>query len=160
TFRPDSSAAEFMRKLILHARSSQKSRSSRLIVVGSGKGGTGVTSTCAALAEAAIEFGKKAIVVDFDFATQDLSRFLQTRPFINENLRLLCDGHRPVTEEFVEHCLTPVWTDEHLYCLAPVAESDDVYNLDSRQARTFLSIFDILDSKFDVIFIDSAQAKS
>ena len=156
TFTEQTSALELVRKVVLHARRIAKKRSGQLVVVGSGKGGTGVTSITAGLAEAAIEQGKRVAVIDFDFATQDLSRFLQARPYLNENLRLLCDGQRPVTQEFVEQCLVRVWQDGELFCMPPLVESDDLYSLEAKHARTFVSILEILDSKFDLVLVDSA----
>jgi MinD-like ATPase involved in chromosome partitioning or flagellar assembly len=159
TFTEQTSPAEFIKKVVLHARRIAKKRSGQLVVVGSGKGGTGVTSIVAGLAEAAIEHGKRVAVIDFDFATQDLSRFIQARPYLNENLRLLCDGQRPVTQEFVEQCLVRVWQDCELFCMPPLVESDDLYNLEAKHARTFVSIIEILDSKFDLVLVDCAGVR-
>ena len=68
--------------------------------------------------------GKRVILVDLDFETQDLSRFIQARPYINENLQTLIDQTAPVTSDTVKECLTKVWLDEpNLEVLAPFPET-------------------------------------
>ncbi|MCB0337637.1 MAG: hypothetical protein KDD62_15080, partial [Bdellovibrionales bacterium] len=51
TIGRDTSAQEFFRKLVLLAQKSEAKRSSKLIVIDSGKGGVGVTSLVASLGE-------------------------------------------------------------------------------------------------------------
>ncbi len=147
---------EFLRKLVLLSRKAKPRESGKLIVVDSGKGGVGATTLSAALAESVAASGKKTLLVDFDVETQDLSRFLQARPFVNENLQLLFDGSRPITQEYIEQCLVQVWEDEpNLYCMPPLAESDPLYAIGSNYPRTLLSIMEFLDEIFDCIIVDA-----
>ncbi len=160
TISDSTTAGEFLRKVILLARRADKTKSGKLIVVDGGKGGVGVTTIAAGLAEALVAQNKKVALLDFDFETQDLSRFLQTRPFINENLQMLLDRTRPVTQEFVEQCLVKVWSDvDTFYCMPPVAESEDLYDMRALYGRTLISILEILDASFDYIVVDVGAAR-
>ena len=85
-FLDNISANEFFRKLIILVRKTNKKSNSKIIIVDSGKGGSGVTSIVSALGEIYLDKDKKVLLVDCDVESQDLSRFLQVRPFINENL--------------------------------------------------------------------------
>ncbi|MCB0310991.1 MAG: ParA family protein [Bdellovibrionales bacterium] len=152
-------AAEFYQKVILLTRRGRNVSSGKLILVESAKGGAGVTTLVAGMAEQLIELGKKVVVLDLDFETQDLSRFLQAKPFINENLQLLFDKQRPVIKEFVEQCLVKVWQDAELYCMPPVADSDKLYDLRGDYSRVLLSVLELLDAEFDCIIVDSASAR-
>ena len=160
TISDNISALEFFRKIILLAKRSKKSKSGQLIVVESSKGGQGVTSIVAALGEAVTEQGKKVLLVDLDSETQDLSRFLLVKPFINENLQYLLDQHRPVSEETIMQAVSQVWQDEEsLYCMTPVADSDELIDPRSPHSKIFLSIFDVLDKIFDYVIVDIGSAK-
>jgi len=153
------SAQEFLRKVVLLSRRNKVQKTGKLIVVDAAKGGVGVTTIAAGLADALIAEGKKVALLDLDFDTQDLSRFLQAKPFVNENLQLLLDKQRPVTQEFVEHCLVRVWQDSELYCMPPIADCEQIYDLRSGYSRNFLSIIEILDSEFDCVVVDAACAR-
>lgn len=149
------SAPEFLRKLILLARRVAKPKSGTMILVDSGKGGLGVTSIAAGFAEALSSTGKRVLAVDLDIETQDLSRFLQAKPFINDNLQLLFNQSRPITQEFVEQCYVQVWSDNNnLFCLPPTPESDDIYDGRGSYARLLLQTLEILDTVFDYVVID------
>jgi len=160
TMQEDITPREFLKKLIMLSRKTAKAKSGKLIIVDSGKGGVGVSSVSAAMAESLIDQGKKVALLDFDFETQDLSRFLQVRPYINENLQLLLNGNRPITEEFVNEALVQVWHDEpKLFCMPPVAESEDLYDGRAPYAKTLMSVLEILDSTFDCVIVDTGCAR-
>lgn len=157
---PETGPAEFLRKVVLLARRSLKQGNGKLVLVDGGKGGVGVTSLTAALGEALLQKGKSAVLIDCDFETQDLSRFLQVRPFVNENLRLILDEQRAVSEEAVEECLSPVWQDESaLMCMPPPAQSDDLYDSNSRAGQALLAVLEILDSRYACILVDMGCAR-
>ncbi len=154
------SALEFFRKIILLTKRGKKTKSGQLILVEGSKGGQGATSVTAAIGEILHEQNKKVLLVDFDSETQDLSRFLLVKPFINENLQYLVDQHRPISEETVMQCIQLIWQDEEdFYCMAPVADSDDLYDSRSIHAKIFLSIFDVLDKVFDYVVVDVGSAR-
>lgn len=151
---------EFLKKIILLSRKAGAKKNGKLIVVAGGKGGVGVTTVAAGVAEALIESKQKVALVDFDFETQDLSRFLQVRPFINENLQLLFEQARPVTQEFVQQCLVPVWHDEPLlFCMPPIAESEDLFDARAGYVRTLIGILEVLDSSYDCVVVDVGSAR-
>jgi len=150
----------YIKKIILHCRRPKKNRTANLILFDSAKGGLGVTSLSAGFAEVAIDTGKTVALIDLDSETQDLSRFLQNRPFINENLELLIDGGRPISEEFVRQTLCAVWgEDENLYCMSPCALPEDGQGFSIQQIRNFMSILEIVDSIFDVVIVDVAGVR-
>lgn len=154
------SAHDFLRKLILMSSKVQREKRGSLVLVDSGKGGLGVTSITAGLGEALAVAGKKVVVVDLDFESQDLSRFLGVRPYVNENLQLMLDQKRPVTKEFVEQSVSPVWSEsDNLWCLPPAIDGEALIAPNSAHSRTMLSIFEMLDEMFDVILVDSAGTR-
>ncbi|MCB0336966.1 MAG: hypothetical protein KDD62_11700, partial [Bdellovibrionales bacterium] len=110
--------------------------------------------------EKLLQIGKKVAIVDFDFETQDLSRFLQSKPFVNDPLQLMLEQSRPITEEFVAQALSPVWNDEQqLLCMSPAPEAEELYAANSSYSRSFLSIFQVLDGGFDAVVVDSGSAR-
>ncbi len=154
------SGAHFLRKLMLLLRKSPTERHGTLVVVTGGKGGVGVTSLCAALGEAAMEAGKSTVLVDCDHDTQDLSRFLQVRPFVNESLQLLLEHNRPMTEESVAECLAPVWADENgLQLMSPCASAVSFESAGGRVVRTLLSVLECVDARADLVIVDCAGAR-
>jgi len=160
TISDNITAHDFLRKVILLSRRIVKPRSGTLIVVDSGKGGIGVTSVAAGLAEGLLNQGKRVLLIDMDFESQDLSRFLQARPFVNENLQLLFNGSRPITHEFVEQTILQIWQDEpNFCCVPPVGESEDLYDSRASYARIMLSIIEIFDSTFDCVVVDVGSAR-
>lgn len=160
TFSGYTTAPEFFKKVILLTRRVMKQRSGTMILVDGGKGGVGVTTVAAGLAEALVDQKKRVCLIDFDFETQDLSRFLQTRPFVNENLHLLLSQSRPVVSETVEQCLVRLWADEERFSVMPPSpEMDEVYDPRSGVIRTILSILETLDVTFDCVVIDAGSIR-
>ena len=151
---------EFLKKLVLLSRKRKKKHSGKLILVDSGKGGVGVTSIVAALGEALADQGKKTLLCDFDVESQDLSRFLQAKPYVNESLQHLFDGSRPLTSDYVTQTYTQVWMDEpNLFCMSPIAESEAFYIGSARFSRALFSVLEILDETFECIVIDIGSAR-
>jgi cellulose biosynthesis protein BcsQ len=160
TISENVTAHEFFRKIILFARNTKKKNSGKLVLIDSGKGGLGCTSIVAALGQLLSEQGKKTVLVDLDFETQDLSRFLQIRPFINENLQVLLEQRRAVSEDSVEECLSVVWADQDkLKVMSPVSDSDIIYDPRANCTRTFLSVIEVLDESNDFVIVDVASAR-
>lgn len=158
TIHPGLSAADFFRKIILLSKKARKDKSGTLILVDSGKGGVGGTTITAALGEALIDCGLKVLLIDLDSDTQDLCRFLQVRPYINEPLQLMLSGMRAIVEETVSQSITKVWSDEDkLYCMAPAPDS--ISGNDQQVATQFLSVIELLDAKFDVILVDAGSMR-
>ena len=159
-FSDNTTASELLRKIILLARKRTGAKHGRLIAIESGKGGIGATTITAALGEVIASTGKKVALVDLDFDTQDLSRFLQVRPFVNENLQLLLDQQRPISEDSVRQCLSRVWeNEENLVCMTPIPDSDGAYDPRSLYSRGLLSVLEVLDGIFDYILVDMGGAR-
>ena len=160
TFSDETTPLQFLKKVILLARKVSSPKEGLLILVDGGKGGVGVSSVAAGIAERLTVEEKRVLLVDCDFETQDLSRFLQVRPFINENLQLLFAGRRPVSEEFVMQSVYPVWGEEDgLFCMPPPAETEDLYDPHASYSRTLISVLEVLDEKFDAIVVDAGSAR-
>lgn len=154
----NASGEELLKTLILLARRQVKKRTGKLVVIDSGKGGLGVTTIVAALGEMFAGKKKRVLLLDGDSETQDLSRFLQARPFFNEALELILNQQRPLTEEFIEQALIKVWSDEEqLYCLPPAAERTT--ESASQASRVFISLLEMLDSMFDLILVDASSCR-
>ena len=150
-------ATELLRKIILHARSHSRTKTGRLIVVDSGKGGVGVTSFVAGLGELCAENNHRCCLIDMDFETQDLSRFLHVKPFVNDPLSEILGQNRAIFQESVEECLTQVWTDEDkLLVMTPPADCDELHDPTASLYRSMVSVLEILDSLFSIVVIDMA----
>ena len=146
---------ELVKRIVLLSRKTPKNKTGQLIIVDSGKGGSGVTTIAAALGELLLAKDKRVVLLDGDTQTQDLSRFLQVRPFINENLALLFSKSRPVTQEFVDECAQPVWIDtQGFFCIPALPDSDDLFDPTRNHSKTLLGILEVLDSRFDVVIVD------
>ncbi len=151
----ETSSDEFVRKLLLLSRRAPARASGHLILLDGAKGGVGITSLTAALGEALVELGKSVTLVDGDFESQDLSRFLQAKPFVNENLRLILDEQRPITKEYVDHCSTAVWGDAPgLRIVPPPPETEDLWAPTARQGRVLASFFETLELGSDIVLVD------
>ena len=151
---------ELLKKLVLINSQDNESRRSNLIIVDSGKGGVGVTTIAGALAELSATSGKRTVLIDFDMETQDLTRFLQVRPFVNENLQLILEEGKPISGECIDHCLSRVFEDEdNFYHMPPPPEFDAIYMSDTKVIRRLLSVFEALDDKFDVIVVDAGSLR-
>lgn len=159
-FASEISAQDLLRKIVIWARKSGPKRKGKLVLFDSAKGGTGVTTLVATLGEILLDSDKKVALLDLDFDTQDLSRFLQAKPFANENLQLLLDAQRPVSQEFVMQCLSRVWAEEDLYCMPPAADSEELNQLSPAHSRVFMAILETLDAEFDCVLVDVGSARS
>lgn len=159
TFSLNTSTTEFLGKLLILSQKQQSKKNGTLIVIESGKGGLGISSITAALGEAFYNKNKKVLLIDFDFDSQDLSRFLLARPYYNENLGELFRQKKPLTKESFTHALIPVWPDTELYCLSPCAQDDLLTLGNVTPARTLLSILEIADEMFDITIIDTGSLR-
>ncbi|RME59914.1 MAG: hypothetical protein D6780_04310 [Candidatus Dadabacteria bacterium] len=147
---------EVLAKIILLAKGREREKSGKLILVIGAKGGVGATTITAAVCEKLVEKGKKTVAIDLNCRSQDLSRFLQVRPYLNENFQLLLEGSKPVNKEHVLECIGKVWEDEeNFWVLTPPALNlENSMRNSSKTLRIFLSIVEILDKEFDYTLID------
>lgn len=156
TISPTIAPEEFFRKIILLTKQHERPKHGTLLIVDSGKGGSGVTSVVAALGELCSERGKKVALVDLDIETQDLSRFLQVKPFVNENLDALLSLHRPIVKETIEQCVVQHYDDSDLFCIPPPVSDFYPQEATNQKLRAFISFLENLDAQFDLVIIDTA----
>lgn len=154
------SGEDFFQKVLLLSKRGIKKTQSQLLIVDAGKGGLGVSSLVSGIGEYLAENDKKVLLIDLDTETQDLSRFLQVRPFVNENLNMLLDENRPIVSDFVEQCYVNIWEDlPNLFCMSPVADSSLLYDNSGSYPRLMLSLLESLDQDFDYIIVDMASSR-
>ena len=138
---------EFFRRILLLQRRVQSKKKGRLVIVDSARGGVGRTFAA----------GESACLVDCDVISQDLSRFLQVRPYVNEPLRLLIDQQRVVTTETVSECTRAVWLKEpRLVCVAPPAGGDEALFSGQHAQRGLVAVLDVLLIKYDRVIVDTS----
>jgi len=150
------SAPDFFRKMILLGKKERTDSSGKLIVVDSGKGGTGVTTMVAALGEVLRSHGKRVCLIDLDTETQDLTRFLQVRPTVNENLSAVLEQGKAIVKECVDQILVSIDGDSDLNIVTPPVFDLMTHDPRSQMIRTFLAVLEQLDTSFDVVIIDVA----
>ena len=148
---------EFFRRLLLLTRKVAQKRNGQIVIVDAVKGGVGATFVAAGMAESYLNQGKRVCLVDTDMVTQDATRYLGCRPFVNEPLKLLLDQQRVITSETVKECVFQVWDEKtKLCCMPPAAASDQGTFSNSSAMRSFLSILDTLRGLFDVVIVDAS----
>jgi Mrp family chromosome partitioning ATPase len=151
------SGDEFFRRLILLTKKVARKRIGELLVVDAARGGVGSTFVTAGLAESSFLRGKSVCVVDTDVVSQDLTRFLGCKPFVNEPLKVILDQQRVITGDTVKECLFEVWDGEAKWmCMPPAASSDQGFFSQGVVARSFTGVLDVARTFFDVVIVDAA----
>lgn len=151
------SSDEFFRRILLLQRRIQTKNRGRLAIVDSARGGVGKTFLTAALAEGWFARGERVCIVDCDVFSQDLTRFLQVRPCVNEALRVLIDQRRVVTSETVGECVREVWFEElNFVCMAPPAGGDDALFATPQAQRGFVAVLEALVHAYDRVVVDTS----
>jgi hypothetical protein len=151
------SSDEFFRRILLLQRRVQTKKKGRLVVVDAARGGVGRTFITAAVAEGWFAQGLKVCVVDCDVVSQDLTRFLQVRPHVNEALRVLVDQQRVITTETVAECVRQVWLDEPRFgCVAPAAGGDEALFAAPHVQRGLIAVLEALLIQYDRVVVDTS----
>ena len=156
-FGSEINASTFLRKILLLSKKQQAASNGTLILVDSGKGGVGKTSIAAALGSMFASAGKKVGIIDLDFESQDLTRFLHVRPFINEHLQLLLSQGRPLVDDSVKQCF--IQNDTGIDCAPPVQEIEGLFDARSGVFRVFFSFLQAVDALYDIHIIDTAHVR-
>lgn len=157
---PDTTPAEFQRKILFSARKLIRAEEGVITLFDSGKGGLGVTTLVAACGDALSHAAQSTVMVDFDVETQDLSRFLRARPFINEPLHLILNGHSPATRDYIDECVVKLWDDTVATgCVPPPPESDKLYDPHGGMARPLVATIQALASTYSNVLIDIGSLK-
>lgn len=148
---------EFFRRILLLQRRMKTKKKGRLVVIDSARGGVGRTFITAAVAEGWFARGERVCVVDCDVISQDLTRFLQVRPHVNEAFRVLIDQQRVVTSETVSECAHPVWLDEDKFaCVPPPAGGDESIFASPQAQRGFIAVLEALLVSYDKVVVDTS----
>jgi cellulose biosynthesis protein BcsQ len=141
--------------LFLSERKQSAVRRGQLVVVHGAKGGCGVSSIVAGLGEALVDACKKVVILDLDFDSQDLTRFLRVKPYVNEHLQLLLEGQRSVNEESVAETLLRVWQDvEGLHIVPPIPCVKFKMIEELSFMKLFMKYLEYLDLRADVVVVD------
>ncbi|MFM1847424.1 MAG: hypothetical protein RL417_898 [Pseudomonadota bacterium] len=157
---PGWSAAQLLQKIVLLGRKRASGSRGKLVVVGAGKGGVGVTSIAAAVADIAGCAAKRVVLVDFDIETQDAARFLRARPFVNEMLESIFEEKTPLTAEFVEQCCVSIDESGGAFkVMPPCLGLRSVGSGGIDRSRTLMTLLEILDQMFDVTVVDLGSAR-
>lgn len=152
------SSDEFFRRILLLQRRVQSKKRGRLVVVDAARGGVGKTFITAAIAEGWFDKGHKVCMVDCDVLSQDLTRFMQVRPYVNEPLRILIDQERVVTSETVTECVRDVWINESRFgCVAPPAGCDESLFSSQHAQRGFIAVLEALLLQYDRVIVDTSS---
>ncbi|MCB0333622.1 MAG: AAA family ATPase [Bdellovibrionales bacterium] len=159
TVEANPQAHTFLSRLIQLTSGAKEKSPGKLVLVDGGSG-VGVTSIVAALGEGYASEEKKVALVDADFDTQALSRFLQARPFLNETLQQILTGNHPCTQEYVRQCCGQIWADEeNISIVPPVPALDGLITQAAPMARTYLSALEVVCADHDVTLLDSGTAR-
>jgi len=148
---------EFFRRILLLRKRIKTHKRGRIILVDSARGGVGRTWMAAAIAEGWYAKGGSVCVVDCDVVSQDLTRFLQVRPYVSESLKLLLDQQRVVTAETASDCTRPIWDDEPRFvCMAPPSGGDESVWAGVGAQRAMVSVLEALVLKYDAVVVDTS----
>ncbi|MDR2598886.1 MAG: AAA family ATPase [Oscillospiraceae bacterium] len=118
----------------------------KIITVASGKGGTGKTTSVAALSSCLAVLGHKTLCIDFDTGLGNLDLALGMSDFTVMNYMDVLTGHLDIAEAASE---SPVIS-KLFYLSAPMTEVSEDIPLD-----TYAKMFDSIRKDFDYCLIDS-----
>jgi MinD-like ATPase involved in chromosome partitioning or flagellar assembly len=135
-------------------------RRGRLVLVDSGKGGVGTTTFAAALGASLSSHGLKVTLVDLDFESQDLTRYLKVRPYFNETLELLLTQGNFISVEQVSQSCHKVWKGESLEIVPPAPALEGLLRGNQCTLRQFRLVLEVIDSQRDVVIVDMAGITS
>lgn len=150
---------QFLQRIIVLNRSLASSRRGKLILVDGAKGGVGATSIAAGIGETLATFGHSTALVDLDSDTQDLSRFLGARPYLNDTLQLILNQQSPLTKENVAQALVRVGDEASPFSIVPPAMTPyATLSPTTSSGKSFLAFLQMVDSEYDYTIVDLANA--
>ena len=120
--------------------------SGRVLVVTSGKGGVGKTTTTAALGAALAHYGQKVVVVDFDVGLRNLDLVLGAERRVVFDLINVIHGHAKLSQTLIRDKRL-----ENLYLL-PASQTRDK---DALTEEGVAKVIEELRTKFDWVICDS-----
>lgn len=148
-----------VRRIVMRVQRALPTHRGRLVLVVGGKGGGGVTSVAAGFAEACSERCSRVALVDCDWETQELSRFLCKAPSLNHSLHefLRTPSFRLTCE--VDQLLVPVWDEDLSLLLLPPPPNNPAFASGGRAILSgFHDLFQRLDGAFDLTVVDVGRA--
>lgn len=152
-------AVQFLQRLIVLNRSLASSRRGKLILVDGAKGGVGATSIAAGIGEMLATLGHSTALVDLDSDTQDLSRFLGARPYLNDTLQMILNQQSPLTKENMAQSLVQVGDEAAPFSLVPpVMTPYATLSPMTPAGKSFLAFLQMIDSEYNYTIIDLAHA--
>ncbi|HMI77052.1 MAG TPA: septum site-determining protein MinD [Buchnera sp. (in: enterobacteria)] len=120
---------------------------SRIIVVTSGKGGVGKTTSSAAIATGFAQQGKKTIVIDFDIGLRNLDLIMGCERRVVYDFINVINNDATLNQALIRDRIT-----DNLFIL-PASQTRDKYSLTKDGVKKVLH--DLSDMKFDIIICDS-----
>ena len=118
----------------------------KIIAVASGKGGTGKTTTVAAVSSCLAALGYRTLCIDFDLGLKNLDLALCMTEYVGADFTDVQDGRMELMEACHEHPLLP-----NLFFLAAPADGDPT----EPDVSIVQPMFDEIRNEFDYCFIDS-----
>lgn len=120
---------------------------SRIIVITSGKGGVGKTTSSASIATGLAKKGKKTVVIDFDIGLRNLDLIMGCERRVVYDFVNVIQGESNLHQTLIKDKRT-----NNLFIL-PASQTKDKNSLTFEGVRKVL--FDLIDMQFDFIICDS-----
>src|ERR687890_2015983 len=129
-----------------HSKPKTKARQGRVLVVTSGKGGVGKTTTTAALGAALAQSGQKVVVVDFDVGLRNLDLVMGAERRVIYDLINVIQGDAKLPQALIR--------DKRIDTLSLLAASQ-TRDKDALSPDGVARVMDELHDKFDWVICDS-----
>lgn len=153
-FSASDSEALLLKNIVVGLERVRPRKRATLIVVDAGKGGIGCTTVAAAIASTLAERGSDVGVLDMDYDSQDLTRYLGVKPFINEPLDLLLAGVVRSGLETVSQSVSPAPGFERLSVAAPAGRYESLLRGDIGVWSRMKEFLEVANSVKDVLILD------
>ncbi len=150
---PEIRSLELVIKLIVQSQKIDSGSIGKIILIESAKGGQGATTICGAIGEALALTNQRILLIDLDCDSQDLSRYLQARPYFNENLSEVLRGDKLLTKESFADCITSINQNIAVSVLTP-ANFEDYQN-----QKILTQLISFASQEFDYILIDASSQR-
>jgi MinD-like ATPase involved in chromosome partitioning or flagellar assembly len=143
-----------LKNIVVGLERARPRKRATLLVVDGGKGGIGCTTVAAGIAATLAERGLDVGLLDMDYESQDLTRYLAVKPFMNEPLDLLLAGVVRSGLEPVSQSVSPVDGFETLSVAAPAARYENLLRGDLGVWSRMKEFLEVVNSLKDVLILD------
>lgn len=138
----------------------KSSNQGRLVLVDSGKGGVGVTSSSVMFSQAiASRVDGRVCLVDLDIDSADLTRFLTVKPAFNDELESILTSDSVLNAELIEKSVSKIWDDSEVYIATPASSLEKIIVGDKNLERRFLKYLECLNKCYEFVVIDTGSAR-